>query len=169
MNDETKDKIKKSLNSKFFKIVIYVLGVLTIIFLIFQAGMMVGFRKVSFGRDWGNNYAMNFGGLRMGPQMIAGRFPDFSNDLPNAHGALGKIIKVDLPTIAVLDEKDNTEKTILVDEKTEILKLRDRINSSELKVDDHIIVIGIPNSSGQIEARLIRLLPAPLPTTPINK
>jgi len=169
MNDETKEKIKKSLNSKFFRTIIYVLGIFVIVFFVFQAGMMVGFKRVSFGRDWGNNYALNFGAPHMGPQIMGGRFGEFNNNLPNAHGAIGKIIKVELPTIAVLDEKDNTEKTVLVNDKTEILKLRDKINSSELKIDDYIIVIGIPNSSGQIEARLIRILPAPLPTAPINK
>lgn len=159
MNNEIKTKIKNALDSKFFRIVLYVLGVLTITFFVFQAGMTVGFRRVSFGRDWGNNYAVNFGSPHMGPQMMGGRF---GGNFPNANGAIGKIIKVELPNIIVLDEKDNIEKIILINEKTEIRKLRDSISQNELKVDDHIIVIGVPNSSGQIEARLIRLLPAPL-------
>ena len=40
---------------------------------------------------------------------------------------------------------------------------RDVVTTNELKLDDHIVVIGSPDSSGQIEAMLIRLLPAPLP------
>jgi len=165
--NEVKDKIKNILESKNFRVVTYTIGVLLVIFLIFQAGMIAGFRKASFGHDWGDNYAMNFGGPQKGPRvigMMGGEFGDFGN-LPNAHGAIGKIIKVTLPTMIVLDEKDNTEKVVLIDEKTEIMRMREVINKEDLKIDDHVIVIGTPNSSGQIEARLIRFLPAPL-TTP---
>lgn len=159
-----KNKIKKILESKNFRAVIYTIGVLLIIFLIFQAGMIVGFRKASFGRDWGDNYAMNFGGPQRGSKvmgMMGGEFGDFGN-LPNAHGTIGKIIKIELPTIIVLDEQDNTEKVVVLSDQTEIRKVRDSIIKDELKIDDHIVVIGAPNSSGQIEARLIRFLPAPL-------
>jgi hypothetical protein len=161
MKNEVKNKIKNVLESKNFRTIIYILGILAVIFLIFQAGMIVGFRKASFGRNWGDNYAMNFGSPHRGPKIMGEEFGDFGN-LPNAHGTIGKIIKVELPTIIVLDEKDNTEKVVLINEKTEIRKLRDSVTKDELKIDDHIVVIGTPNSSGQIEARLIRFLPIPL-------
>jgi len=161
MKNETKDEIKKVVNSKVFKRIIYILGILVIVFFIFEAGIVVGFKRASFGRDWNNNYAMNFGSPRGGPQMMGGQFGPFG-DLPNAHGAIGKIIKTELPTIIVLDEKDNTEKVILINDKTQILQGRENITPDQLKVDDHVVIIGIPNSSGQIEARLIRFLPAPL-------
>ena len=166
MKNEIKNGIKNILESKKFRVVIYTLGALFIFFLIFQVGMMAGFRKVSFDRDWGDNYVMNFGSPHRNLQMMGGRFGDFGN-LPNAHGAIGKIIKVELPTIVVLDEKDNIEKIVLINDKTEIRRARDVVTRDELKLDDQIIVIGTPNSSGQIEAGLIRLLPAPLPG-PIN-
>jgi len=157
-----KENIKKFFESKTFKTILYTLGVLAVISLIFQAGMMAGFRKASFGRDWGDNYAMNFGSPHRGaPKMIGGELGDFGN-LPNAHGAIGRIIKIELPTIIVLDEKENTEKVVLISDKTEIRKVRDSAIKEDLKIDDHIVVIGSPNSSGQIEAMLIRLLPAPL-------
>jgi len=161
MTDELKIKIKNIFRSKIFKTVICTLGILAFTFLIFQAGMIVGFRKASFGRDWGNNYAMNFGSPNRGPQMMGRELGDFGN-LPNANGAIGKIIKVELPTIIVLDEKDNTEKVILINDKTEIRKGRESVTTDELKIDEHIVIIGTPNSSGQIEAKLIRFLPAPL-------
>lgn len=165
--NEIKTQIKKIFESKTFKTLIYAIGVLIIIFIIFQAGMMAGFRKASFGRDWGDNYAMNFGSPHRGFKMMNGELGDFGN-LPNASGAIGKIIKVELPTIIVLDEKDNTEKVVLINENTEIRKVRDSVTSLELKIDEHVVIIGTPNSSGQIEARLIRFLPAPL-QTPIKK
>ena len=159
MSDEIKKEIKNVTDSKAFRRVIYSLGILIIVFFIFQAGMAVGFKEASFGRDWNSNYAMNFGPERGGlPEMIDGKFGDF----PNAHGAIGKIIKMELPTVVVLDEKDNTEKLVLINQKTEIRQMRNIINQDQLKIDDHVIIIGAPNSSGQIEARLIRLLP-PLP------
>jgi hypothetical protein len=163
MNNKIKIKIKSIVESKTFHTVIYTVGILFILFLVFQVGMMAGFRKASFGRDWGDNYAKNFGSPHMigGPgRMMGVPFEDFGN-LPNAHGAIGKIIKVELPTIIVLDEKDNTEKVVLLNDKTEIRQMRDSMTKEELKIDNHIVVIGTPNSSGQIEAKLIRLLPSP--------
>ena len=162
MKEETRIKIKKVLESKTFHTVIYTIGVLAIVFLVFEAGMMAGFKKASFGRDWNDNYIMNFGSPHRGPKMMDNEFGGFGN-LPNANGAIGKIIKVELPTIVVLDEKDNTEKVVSINDKTEIRELRDSVGVDALKVDEHIIVIGTPNSSGQIEARLIRFLPAPIP------
>ncbi len=162
MKEEIKIKIKKTLESKNFRAVIYTLGILAIIFLIFEAGMFVGFKKASFGRDWNDNYVMNFGLPHRGPRMMDNEFGGFGN-LPNANGAIGKIIKVELPTIVVLDEKDNTEKIVLVNDKTEIREMQNVVEIKDLKVDDHVVIIGTPNSSGQIEARLIRFLPNSLP------
>lgn len=161
------NKIKNILKSKTFKTVIITLGVLAVASFIFQAGQMAGFRKASFGRDWGSNYVMNFGSPHMGPQMMGERFGDL-DILPNAGGAIGRIIKIELPMIVVLDEKDNTEKVVLIDDKTQIRMVRENITKDNLKIDEHIVVMGAPNSSGQIEARLIRILPAPLDQAPIN-
>lgn len=162
-----KEKIKKFLSSKIFKIIVYVLGFFVIVSLIFQMGMIVGFKKANFGRDWGRNYEMNFGRPEMGPRMMGGRFDDFGN-LPISHGAVGKIIKIDLPSIIVLDNKDNTEKSILIGDETQIRKVRESINKEDIKLDESVIIIGVPNSLGQIEAKLIRIMQAPFPDL-INK
>ena len=167
MKNEIKTKIKNIIESKSFRVVIYTLGILAVVFLIFQAGMMVGFRKASFGRDWGDNYTKNFGSPHRSFSMMGGDFGDFGN-LPNAHGAMGKIIKVELPTIVVSDAKDQTEKIIIIDDKTEIRRMHDIVSKDELKVDEDVIVIGDPNSSGQIEAKLIRFIPALPPEMIIN-
>ena len=80
--------------------ILYGIGTIIILVLIFSLGISVGFHKASFGRAWGDNYERNFG-------MIPGR-PGFGKDnFPNAHGAIGKIIKIELPTIVVQD-KNNT-------------------------------------------------------------
>lgn len=164
-NVEIKNQIKNFLNSKTFKIITYVLGGLVVAFFIFQAGMLAGYKKVTFGRDWGDNYEKNFGSPHRSFKMMNENFGDFRN-MPNAHGAIGKIIKIELPTIVVFDGKDQAEKVILIDDKTEIRKMRDIVSKDELKLDEHIVVIGAPNSEGQIEAKLIRFIPAP-PEFPI--
>lgn len=160
MNEENKDKIKKFFESQTLKTVIYTLGVLAIVFFIFQAGMLAGYRKASFGRNWGENYERNFGPVHR-VQMMGGQMGDFRN-LPNANGAIGKIIKIELPNLIVLDDKDQTEKIIIVNDDTEIRRMREVLKKEDLKIDEHIIVVGSPNSSGQIEAKLIRLIPEPL-------
>lgn len=156
--NDIKNKIKETLNSKTFRTVVYTLGVLAIAFLIFEIGMMAGFRKASFGRDWGENYENNFGSPH---RMQLGKGIGDMRNLPNAHGAIGKIIKVELPNMVVLDGKDNTEKIIVLGDDTEIRMMRDILKEEELKEDLDVMVIGAPNSSGQIEARLIRVLPPP--------
>ena len=149
---EIHGKLKKVFESKIFVGVLFGVGIVIVLGLVFSAGISVGFRKASFGRAWGDNYERNFGKMPM---------PPFSGDnFPNAHGATGKIIKIQLPTIIVQDQ-DNTEKVISTKDDTKIQKMRDEILSSDLKIDDFIVVIGSPNDAGQIEAKFIRIMPAP--------
>lgn len=164
---DIKSKLKKIMEAKMFMKVICILGVIIIIALIFQAGFFVGFKKASFGHDWNNNYEKNFGPSHRGPFIMEGGFGDLK-DLPNAHGAIGRIIKTELPTVIVMDDKDKVEKVVLVNDNTEIRKMRDKVAREDLKVDDFIVVIGAPNTQGQIEAKLIRLLPAPPEIQTIN-
>jgi hypothetical protein len=51
------------------------------------------------------------------------------------------------------------EKIIVLQDSTDIRRFRDVIKSSDLKVDDNIVVIGEPNAKGQIEAKLVRVMP----------
>ncbi len=156
-----KEKIKSVLNklveSKKFKTVLYILCAIFILSFVFQAGMMVGFKRASFSRDWGNNYERNFGPRHdMMPRLLA----DDIRETPNAHGAIGKIIKVDYPNIVVLD-KDQTEKVVIIKDDTNILERRGQVTKESLTLDKFIVVIGNPNVQGQIEAKLIRIMPSP--------
>lgn len=150
-----KNKIKKIVESKNFKIATYVLGGIFVLFFVFQAGMIAGFRKATFRHDWGSNYERNFG-----PERRAPKFLDDIKGAPNAHGAIGKIIKIEYPKIVVLD-KDQTEKVIIVSDSTDILERREKITKEELSIDEFIVVIGSPNEEGQIDAKLIRIMPSP--------
>lgn len=150
-----KNKINQFVESKNFKILIYVLASIFILFFVFQAGMIAGFKQASFRHDWGDNYERNFG-----PRQ---RVPQFINDIkgaPNAHGAIGKIIKVELPNIVVLD-KDQTEKVIIIKDDTNILERKEKVSKDTLTIDKFVVVIGNPNDDGQIEAKLIRIMPSP--------
>ena len=160
MNKESlknmKYKINKFVESKSFTRVVYALGIIVILFFVFQAGMFAGFKKASFNRDWGSNYEMNFG-----PRRINSLFTqDNINGLSNAHGAIGKIIKMDYPNMIVLD-KDQTEKDIIISNDTSILERNGKVTKDELAVDKYVIVIGNPNELGQIESKLIRIIPSP--------
>jgi hypothetical protein len=151
--------------TKFTKILIGV-GCLIIALIIFQAGMAVGLRKASFSYGMGNVYfRQTFGEPKGGPRMMIGGF--FGEDFASGHGAAGRIIKINLPNVVVLGP-DNIEKTVTIKDDTQIVRFREKITAADLKTDDNIVVIGVPNSSSQVEAKLVRVMPEPpmnYPTT----
>ena len=154
------EDIKKVFESRVSFRILCGIGIVIVALLIFSAGVTVGFHKASFGRAWGENYNENFGmGHYNGDLGGIGRIGMMDN-FPNAHGATGKIIKMELPNIIVQD-KDNTEKAILINTDTKIQKGRQSITTNDLKVDDFIVVIGSPNDKGVIEAKFIRVIPSP--------
>jgi len=148
---------QKIFQSKIFKKVLGGIGIAALALLVFQAGILVGYRKAVFGYRWGENYHRNFGGPREG---LFGHMRELgANDLMNSHGTFGKIIKIELPHITVEGE-NKTEKIILVNNTVTIRKFRDTVTPADLKINDYIVVIGEPNDAGQVEAKLIRVLPA---------
>ena len=153
-----KERVAKIFESKVAFRVLVGIGIIIVAMLIFSAGISVGFHKASFGRAWGENYERNFG---MRPDR-----PMFGEDnFPNANGAIGKIIKITLPNIIVQD-KDNTEKVIVIKDDTKIQKMMSAVKGSDLAIDDFVIIIGSPNDQGQIEAKLIRVMPLGMPVPP---
>lgn len=149
------EKLMKVFESKVLTRVLIIVGIVIIFLLTFSAGVSVGFHKASFGRAWGDNYERNFG---MKPNFPG---PGFGRDnLPNAHGAVGKIIKIEMPSI-IVQGKDNIERVVLIGVDTKVEKMRENISVNDLKLDDFVVVIGAPNDQGQILAKFIRLMPAP--------
>ena len=151
-----KEKIEKLLESKVFIGMLYGIGSVIILMVVFSLGVSFGSHRASFGKAWGENYERNFG--RMSP-------PPFGLGLnkdtfPNAHGSVGKIIKIELPTF-IVEDKDGIEKVILIKEDTKIQKMKNEIERNDLKIDDFVVVIGSPNEIGQIEAKLVRIMPSP--------
>ena len=152
------EKMLKFFESKVLVKILYSIGIIIVLVLIFSSGISVGFRKASFGHAWEENYERNFG-------MMPGNPGLGENNFPNAHGAIGKIIKIELPTI-IVEDKDSTEKVVLIKDDTKIEKMRVEIMPSDLAIDDFLVVIGSPNAQGQIEAKFIRVMPAGIPILP---
>jgi hypothetical protein len=157
MNKIREDVIKVFESKTSFRILCGI-GILIAALLIFFTGVTVGIHKASFGHAWEENYERNFG---FGPDQ-----PIFDRDnLPNSNGAIGKIIKIESPTIIVQD-KDNTEKVVLISNDTKIEEMREAVTLNDLKLNDFIVVIGSPDNKGQIEAKFIRVMPIGLPVPP---
>ena len=145
--------------SKIFHLIIGLIIALVVLLVIFQAGRFVGFRQAMFSGRLGDNYYRALEGpSRGGPLGMKGSRGFWSDDLPNSHGAAGKIIKINLPTLVVIGP-DNLEKVIKVGGDTIIRSFRNAIKASDLKVGDSIVTIGTADESSQIVAKLIRLLP----------
>jgi hypothetical protein len=154
-------KLNEILDVQLLNKVLKVVLIILAIFIIFTGGVMAGFHKANYGRNWSEHYRDNFGmgGPRGGGDLFNKGIP-MMGYFPNAHGAIGKIIKIELPSIIVSD-KENIEKVILIKDTTEIQKMREELKNTDLKLDDFIVVIGSPNEQGQIEAKLIRVMPDP--------
>lgn len=139
---------------RMLRIVLITVSVILISLFMFEAGMVVEFRKASFGKSWDEHYLDNFGPRRHGP---LGAMPD---EFPAAHGTIGTVVRVALPTLVVAGP-DNAEKVIVISDDTQIRRMRDTLAPSDLVPSESVVVIGDPNADGQIRARFIRILPQP--------
>ncbi len=120
---------------------------------IFQLGIFVGYRKATFSYNWGDNYHRMFAGPKRG------FFQDFQGrGFMNAHGLMGDVLKIDGNTI-ILRDKDATEKVVIVGPGTTIRRGPEVLQMSDIREGEDIVVIGGPNSQGQIDAKLIRIFP----------
>jgi hypothetical protein len=161
-------EIEKYFQSKSFKIIIIVLAGLAVISFIFCLGVFVGSQRAEFSFRWADEYHRNFGGPNGG---LFGDFMGMDRQFANANGSFGQIIKID-PTAGsgqvtlTVKDHDNVEKIILTDSTTVIVYQRKNIKLSDLKIDENIVVIGEPNNAGQIQAKLIRVMPPLTPQAP---
>ena len=149
------EHIKKVFGESQVKKVICILGYILVALIIFQAGMFVGLKRAGFAFRTGEQYFRQMNG-RPNDQFMGMNRGDFGN----SHGAIGKIISINLPTI-IISDIDNTEKTITLSTSTDIKKFKDSIKAEDLKVNDLVTVIGNPNDKAEIEAKLIRIMPDP--------
>ena len=150
-----KEKIKIFAKSKHFKNTAIGLGIVAGILVVFHAGSEYGYHKAEFILQSADN---NYPSIRQGMTKRGGVMGFVSDDTASSHGVIGKIVSVALPTI-IVEGKDNTEKTVRIDDDTLIRKGRDEIDQSVLVAGDMIMVVGTPNSNAEIGAKLIRILP----------
>ena len=75
-------------------------------------------------------------------------------------GVFGQIIKIENDKLIIIG-KNNAETIVLITDKTIINRFQETISVADLKIDDAAVIIGEPNNAGQIEAKLIRVMPAP--------
>lgn len=145
--------IDKMFQSKLFKGFIFgFLGFLILTF-VFKVGEIVGAKKANFSCQWSNNYHKNFGGPKQG--FLQG-FGD--KDFIEANGVVGQVIGIASSTITIKGRGD-VEKIVLVEQDTTIKKFQETISLDKLQIDEMVVVIGEGNSQGQIEAKLIRIMP----------
>ncbi len=147
--------IDKIFQSKLFKgFILGLLGFLVLTF-VFKVGEMVGARKADFSCRWSDNYHQNFGGPRQGFMQGFG-----DKDFIEANGVVGQIIKIASSSV-VIKGRGDIEKIVLINQGTIIKNLQETVSLESLQANDMVIVIGEPNNQGQIEAKLIRVMPKP--------
>ncbi len=142
------------LQSKLFKEIVLGIGLFAVLVLAFSLGIFVGEERADFSFQWAGDYHRNFG--------------DFIN---HTNGVFGEIIKIEINdqgSSLTIKSNDNIEGMILTNSKTIIRSQRKIVKTSDLKIGDNIIVIGNPNSLGQIEAEFIRVMPQQ-PQMPVQK
>jgi len=147
------EKIKQS---KTVHGIIIGIGVTILVLCILFVGMNIGEHRARFAGQFGDNYERNFIGSRTGMMGIE----YWGNMIPGGHGATGQILSISLPQV-IITGSDNLEKTVLISTSTLIRQFQENIQDTNLKVGDFIVVIGNPNNIGQVEAKLIRVMPSP--------
>ncbi len=161
---------KEMIKSRKFKLAAGIVGVFLIAFISFAGGVVVGLHKAKFSYQWGQNYERNFMGFgpgnvpMMGNNDNRGGMMDIPRDIEgrgfrNAHGLAGAIVSISNDSLIVKD-RDNKENTVTVSDKTIIKNRASDLKITDLKANDHIVVMGTPNDQGVIAADLIRVFPA---------
>jgi len=143
-------------SSKKVRLTVGVIGALILALLIFHAGVVFGSHRDSFGGpprpDMGRGFR---------PPFFPNGFELPRGFIPNNHGAVGAITAITLPTLT-METREGTNKTIFVGTST-MIRNGDDSKTATLSVGNQIIVLGDTNSEGRINAKLIRILPAPIP------
>lgn len=146
--------------------VILIIGGMAMLLAVFSLGVEVGFHKAGFSRGYSDNYYRNFQGegkKRGFPGEFGGRgmMGDLNDrGMMTGFSSAGEVLDINVSGLTVMD-RDGIEKIVLVSDKTLIKQFRDTIKLTDLKTGDAVVVMGQPNAQGQIEAKLIRVMPVP--------
>lgn len=147
-------KLNNLTSSNAFTGILIGIGIVVAAGIIFYAGERVGFHKARYSFDWGERYYRSVAGPRKG--MMGGNFD--RDDFVRGHGIVGSILSINDGSW-VIQDRDGTEKTVRITEKTAIKRFRDTISTADVKVGEVVAVIGKPNTAGEVEAQLVRVMP----------
>jgi uncharacterized membrane protein len=148
------------LESKVVRTILWVLGGLIVLVVVFGLGIAVGYDRAGFASGFDQNYYRNFYGAPPGSAIGLMAPP-----MPVAtHGVVGTVIDLGTSTISVKDQQGN-EQSVAVSSDTDIRNGNGNSMIGDVAVGDQIAVIGEPNSAGQVNARFIRILRTPSSTT----
>jgi hypothetical protein len=141
------------LESKTIRTVLWALGGLIILFVVFGLGIAVGYQRARFADGFDNNYFRIFYGAPPGGPMGFATPP-----MPvGIHGVVGTVIDLGTSTISVRDQQNN-EQSIAVSSGMVIRDADNDVTIASVAIGDQIAVIGEPNAVGQVNARFIRIL-----------
>jgi len=142
------------LESRTVRTILWVLGGLIVLFVVFGLGIAVGYERAGFAAGFDRNYYRIFFG---GPPPD-GAVGMMAPPMPAAiHGVVGTVIDLGTSTISVADRQDN-EQSVVISPGTVLRNSDGTITIAGIAVGDTIAVIGEPNSEGQIDARFIRII-----------
>lgn len=145
--------LRRSFDSRAFRITLIALLGLTAALAVFEAGMLVGLHEARSSYRWGEAYQRNFGGPP------GGFIPD-PGSLPNGNGAFGRIASTSKGSFIISDPA-HPEETVILNADTVIRNGTDEVSAQSLTVGTFVVIIGSPNSNGTLDAKLIRIMPAP--------
>lgn len=152
-----KDIQKSFIQSKNLSHTMTAILVLVGIIFVFHIGEEFGYKKAELTDHMSDNYYKAFGPHDPGQNGPLGYLFD---DQTDAHGVAGKVINVSDNKILVADN-EGIEKNVLVDKTTILKNHRDNITTKDIKPGDYIVVIGSPTTDGQINAKIVRIVPTP--------
>lgn len=123
--------------------------------LILRLGMFIGHVQAALSLRAGETYFRAIDGSDTRNTLLF-----VSNDMPTAHGAVGRVMSVSLPTFVVASP-DNVEKTVVVSTGTQVRRFRDVVPATDIRQNDFTVVLGNPDAAGRIQADLVRIMPTP--------
>ncbi len=142
-------------SSKKTRVILWIIGAIVVVLLIFGGGMAVGYQRGIFSSRFGENYYQNFrgGDASAGGAMMLGGPPPM-----NQHGTVGTVIDIDASNSRITaTDPDGDEELIALDADTVIRRMDETISIVDINPGDQVVVIGEPNADGQIQARFIRI------------
>jgi hypothetical protein len=148
------------LESKVVRTIVWSLGGLIVLVVVFGLGIAVGYDRAGFASGFDRDYDQVFFGAPPG-----GAVGLVAPPMPVAiHGVVGTVIDLGTSTISVENQQGN-EQSVAVSSSTAIRNGNGNSVLGDVAVGDQVAVIGEPNAEGQVEARFIRILRTPSSTT----